>query len=591
MGAVYKETFTKPLPAGAKIIVRKGQRLAQWHDAKGKTRTAPLTAAGDRIAVEAGTYTAKYRDGAGIVRKVTTGCRDKTAAESVLAKLEHRAELVKGEVLTGAEDAIIDHQSTPLADHIDTYLMKLEAEGTSPAHRANVRRNLQRLATDCQIKRLGNLSRESLERWLVSQEKIGMGARTRNTYRAAAVAFCNWCVETGRLLGNPFAKVAKADENADPRRQRRALDETELMRLLDVARRRPCLDAMMIRRGKHKGEAVGKLRDETRRRLERLGFERALIYKTLVLTGLRKGELASLTVGQVALDADPPYLVLEAADEKNREGSTLPLRTDLAADLRQWLADKATAFHEAARGSPTVQFDPRHHKREKRVLDDSTQREGQSCLPLTTLPTLPPDTPLFTVPRDLVRILDRDLVAAGIARRVKAHGKLKIDKRDERGRTVDVHALRHTFGTLLSAAGVAPRTAQAAMRHSTIDLTMNVYTDPKLLDVAGAIDALPALSLATSAEAARATGTDDATAAQFAPGFAPTTGKSCTLGAIVDKVTRAAEKMKAPDADAVSVYPVKRKDPLTKAVNGPSLWAALDSNQRLPPCEDGALTN
>lgn len=27
MGTVYKETFTKPLPAGAKLIVRKGQRL------------------------------------------------------------------------------------------------------------------------------------------------------------------------------------------------------------------------------------------------------------------------------------------------------------------------------------------------------------------------------------------------------------------------------------------------------------------------------------------------------------------------------------------------------------------------------------
>ena len=51
MGTVYRETFTKPLPAGAKIIIRKGQRLAQWQDAKGKTRTAPLTAAGDRITV------------------------------------------------------------------------------------------------------------------------------------------------------------------------------------------------------------------------------------------------------------------------------------------------------------------------------------------------------------------------------------------------------------------------------------------------------------------------------------------------------------------------------------------------------------
>jgi len=73
--------------------------------------------------------------------------------------------------------------------------------------------------------------------------------------------------------------------------------------------------------------------------------------------------------------------------------------------------------------------------------------------------------------------------------------------------------MRTTFGTLLSKAGVAPRTAQAAMRHSKIDLTMNVYTDPRLLDVQGAMEALPALPLTggTQSEAvtARATGTDD----------------------------------------------------------------------------------
>ena len=64
-------------------------------------------------------------------------------------------------------------------------------------------------------------------------------------------------------------------------------------------------------------------------KMETLGRERELIYKTLVLTGLRKGELASVTVGQLVLDADPAFLVLDAADEKNREGSTIPLRSDL----------------------------------------------------------------------------------------------------------------------------------------------------------------------------------------------------------------------------------------------------------------------
>ena len=75
----------------------------------------------------------------------------------------------------------------------------------------------------------------------------------------------------------------------------------------------------------------------------------------------------------------------------------------------------------------------------------------------------------------------RDLAAAG------------IPKRDERGRTIDVHALRHTFGTHLSRAGVPPRVAQAAMRHSSIDLTMNICTDPTLLDVGQDIEALPDL--------------------------------------------------------------------------------------------------
>ncbi len=189
------------------------------------------------------------------------------------------------------------------------------------------------------------------------------------------------------------------------------------------------------------------------------------------------------------------------------------------------------------------------------------------------MPTLPADTPLFDVPDKLVRILDRDLVAASIACRAKgADGKMRIDKRDERGRTVDVHALRHTFGTLLSKGGVTPRTAQAAMRHSNVNLTMNTYTDPKLLDVAGAMEALPSLPLGrgpqTEAVALRATGTDDSTASPLAPTLAPTAGKTRPLQSIVDKIASAAGKSGATDSVAVSACPVKRNNPLTSAVNG-----------------------
>jgi integrase len=140
-------------------------------------------------------------------------------------------------------------------------------------------------------------------------------------------------------------------------RQRRALTEAELIKLLDVARRRPLLDALTVRQGRDAGKRTAKLRPETIAKMEHRGREGALTYKTLVLTGLRKNELATLTVGQLDLDADPAYLTLDAADEKNREGNWIPLRHDLAADLRQWLTDKAKPYQDFARNAPTVAFD------------------------------------------------------------------------------------------------------------------------------------------------------------------------------------------------------------------------------------------
>jgi integrase len=75
----------------------------------------------------------------------------------------------------------------------------------------------------------------------------------------------------------------------------------------------------------------------------------------------------------------------------------------------------------------------------------------------------------------------------------------------ERDRVVDIHALRNTFGTHLSKAGVAPRVAMAAMRYSSLDLTMSVYVDPVLLDVGAAVDALPAFSADTGSAKASMT--------------------------------------------------------------------------------------
>src|SRR4029078_2439709 len=100
------------------------------------------------------------------------------------------------------------------------------------------------------------------------------------------------------------------------------------------------------------------------------------------------------------------------------------LRADLVADLREWLGVKINKGQD-----------------ESRERGESISRR------------LPHDTPLFTVATGLIRILDRDLKLAG------------IPKKDERGRTLDVHALRHSFSTLLSKGGVAPGPTQGALGH------------------------------------------------------------------------------------------------------------------------------
>jgi len=84
-----------------------------------------------------------------------------------------------------------------------------------------------------------------------------------------------------------------------------------------------------------------------------------------------------------------------------------------------------------------------------------------------------------------------------------AAAKIEIDP--ERGQ-VCFHSLRHSFGTMLAASGVHPKTAQTLMRHSDINLTMSRYSHVLSGQTAKAIEALPNLS---SPSSNKATGTDD----------------------------------------------------------------------------------
>ena len=476
MGCIYKKWMTRPLPPNAELVERRGEMLALWQTAQGKTRTAKVIIGRDgskRISQQAKAYTARYRDANGRMRDVPTHCRDKAAAMQILAKFETEAEKVRAGILSPEEVETSKHADRPIADHLEAYLeylslKRVRGRTVSQHYRRNLRSRMERLIRDCRFRRLADITEIKVRQWLAKGEKAGLAPATRNEYLISAKSFCNWAVGTNRLPANPIAKVEKAEAKSDARRKRRALTVEEVRRLLEAARKRPVAEHGR-ERVKHVTQGGGRrggwsMAPLTQESLEvaykrgcavlsekpnhlakkiRRGVERALFYLVAVTTGLRKGELTSLKIAQVHLDPSGPYIDLLAKNSKSGKGTKIPIREDVA--------DRLHCF-----------------------IGDNLGEKGVS-------------QQLFPNPPS-IRTFDKDLFAAGLA---TLDGDGEIVKTDSRGRILDIHALRHTFATHLSLAGVPPRVAQAALRHSRIELTMETYTDPALLDVGQAVAALP----------------------------------------------------------------------------------------------------
>ncbi|MBN1436181.1 MAG: site-specific integrase [Sedimentisphaerales bacterium] len=450
MAVVYKKKYPIPMPAGAEIIERRGKKLARWTNGKGQTRTAELCPDG-RIQFVSDCWYIRYRDATGKTQRVSTRCKDRQAAEKVLADTLADIDKVRAGVMSHQELNASNLRDTPIDRHIEDYLAQLALKTTrgrriSPKHISNVRNELARLVKECKLLLLKDIDRQTMQEWLTKQtntcrsskDSKPLSARTINMYRAAIIAFCNWCVAEGRLASNPLADLPKIEEG-EPARKRRPLTEDEITRLLQAAEERPLKDAMTIQHGPNKGKQLAKVKPQRRKKLIDIGKERALIYKFMILTGLRRGEVASLTVD--SFDLKTPCVHVKAKHAKSGRAATLPLRPDLADELREHITK----------------------------LEKTDRR------------TFSPQTPLFRLGRNFLRTFNLDLAAADIA------------KRDAHGRTVDVHSLRHTFATLLARNGVSPSIAQKLMRHSDIRLTMNTYTHLDLADTAGAVAGLPAI--------------------------------------------------------------------------------------------------
>jgi len=289
---------------------------------------------GTRVTKKARKWYIEYRDAQGVRRRVP-GYTDKRATEQKAAELERKAERQRAGIIDQADLDFSEHAVALIDRHVDAYRAHLAAAGVSEKHLRETTRRVRLILEACNFRRFKDIRAEPVNNWCNLRTDEGMSSRTRNTYVGSLRAFIRWAIKDGRIDRDPLERLVKADEKRDKRRIRRALTEDELSQLLIVAKDRPLLDARMIRRGPRKGQLAGKLRPIVRKKLERLGRERKLIYMTLVLTGLRRGELEKITWSDLNLDGSEAWLTVRAKLAKSRREDVIPIRKDHTTRLIQ----------------------------------------------------------------------------------------------------------------------------------------------------------------------------------------------------------------------------------------------------------------
>ncbi len=205
----------------------------------------------------------------------------------------------------------------------------------------------------------------------------------------------------------------------------------------DLKTQDPAKDRRLVRRALSVAELVRLIeaaRDSRQIVCGLNGTQRAMLYVVGAYTGLRASELASLTPD--SFDMPGESVSLGAISAKNGKNAELPLHLGLIEQLKRWMIG------------------------------------------------MPIESPLWpgkwAVNRHAATMLREDLKAA------------EIPYVDGRGETFDFHALRGQFVTEMDRAGVSLVKAQRLARHSSPNLTANLYTRLRIDDLKPEVDKLPA---------------------------------------------------------------------------------------------------
>ncbi len=394
-------------------------------------------------------------------RRVVAGCTDRAASEEIARKLETDTKLRQRGIIDPSKERIAEQSRRSIREHIEEFLCYIQtrkADAHADRYLIQVRGRLQAFCDFSQVVSLGEMNSDRVAAFLTHLQQRGLSGVTVNEYIGTLKAFTRWCVTTSRVNGDPLAPMKKREAaQIEKKRPRRSLTADEIGALLHATQERPVRELQTIRTGPNIGQLTAHVRPAVLERAERIGKERALAYLLALWTGLRRSELRALQWQDVRLDTLPARIELRAKTTKSRRADSVALHPQVVEALR---------LHRPADAKPT-------------------------------------DPVLSHVPG--MKVLKADLRLAG------------VDETNGSGR-VDLHSMRKSLATYLSANAVPLRLAQAHLRHTDPRLTATVYTDERVLPVAAAIASLPWLPTepVQEADVIRMTGTFDEGAAQRA---------------------------------------------------------------------------
>ena len=448
---VFKTQYTKPLPPGATIFTPrsgkdKGIRFAKFTTKRGQSKTERLTKDKKGILVETKLWSIEFEDSIGIKRRLKA-YTDKAATEALGRTIQNllncratstplSAELQKSitQMPTAIRDELIrfgvlearqKDVDKPLSEHITDYTSNLRKKERDERYVCEVGYTLNDIFEKCGFVTWSDISAARIRDYLDDLRDSGKGiSKCRyNALLGCVKSFARWMVRQQNALSSPVEYLDGMDNpQTDKRHPRRVLDLNELRRFLEAARTSK--------------ETIFGLS----------GYERNLLYRLAIETGMRSVDLRRLRVKDI--NFAERKIMIKAARIKNRTDADVFLKPATAAELRQYCKNKL------------------------------------------------PSAAVIYVTDKTVEQVKHDLANAGIPY-------------EKKGEYFDFHALRHQTASLLAMNPDTSETVrQAAMRHLTPAMTRK-YSHAFEDEQREAIEALPdLLQPSRESQAAVLTGTD-----------------------------------------------------------------------------------